>query len=87
MGHPLRVHEVLPVALKRWAASLRLAIASSRTDSSLVNAGVAIYEQVQPNVPNRGLIVFEVAPNSKPQALIISDLVNRQGGEIAKVEL
>ena len=51
------------------------------------NAGVAIYEQVQPNVPNRGLIVFEVAPNSQPETLIISDLVNVQGGEIAKVEL
>ncbi|MDQ4002043.1 MAG: DUF4352 domain-containing protein [Actinomycetota bacterium] len=51
------------------------------------NAGVAIYEQVQPGVTKPGLVVFEVAPDSEPSALIISDLVNVQGGDIARVEL
>jgi hypothetical protein len=51
------------------------------------NAPVAIYEEVQPGVTKPGLVVFEVAPGSQPQALIISDLVNVQGGDVAKVEL
>jgi hypothetical protein len=51
------------------------------------NAGVAIYEQVEPGVTKPGLVVFEVAPDSEPSSLIISDLVNVQGGDIARVEL
>jgi hypothetical protein len=51
------------------------------------NAPVAIYEQVQPGITKPGLVVFEVAPNSEPTTLVISDLVNIQGGEIANVAL
>jgi hypothetical protein len=51
------------------------------------NAPVAIYEQVQPSITKPGLVVFEVAPDSEPSTLVISDLVNVQGGEIANVEL
>ena len=51
------------------------------------NAPVAIYEEVQPGVTKPGLVIFEVAPDSQPATLVISDLVNIQGGEIAEVEL
>jgi hypothetical protein len=51
------------------------------------NAPVAIYEQVQPGVTKRGVVVFEVASDSEPASLIISDLVNVQGGDIARVDL
>jgi hypothetical protein len=51
------------------------------------DAPVALYEQVQPGVRESGVVVFEIAPGSEPSALIISDLVNVQGGDVAKVEL
>jgi hypothetical protein len=51
------------------------------------DAGVAIYEQVQPGVPKPGVVVFEIAPGSEPSELIISDLVNVQGGDVARVAL
>jgi hypothetical protein len=46
-----------------------------------------IYEQVQPGVANRGLVVFSVSPNAEDFTLTITDLATPQAGEAANVKL
>ena len=63
-----------------WASEPTIGIGIDR-ERDLVSV------DVQPGIPNPGLVVFELAPDSEPSSLYIGDLVNPQGGDIAKVGL
>jgi hypothetical protein len=63
-----------------WASDETIGIGIDR-DRDLVSV------DVQPGIPNPGLVVFELAPDSEPSALYIGDLVNPQGGDVARLEL
>jgi len=63
---------------------LRLAVLFMLT---ALPACASSYEKVQPDVPNPGAVIFEVAPDSSRFTLYIGDLAYPQNSQVARIDL